>query len=162
MLEFIENLGRTEPPPNAASLTLDWDRRSRSRFLAELDGAAGEAGVALPHGSRRLAEGDVLRAAGGETAVVRCRPEELAVARAADWPALARAAWHFGNRHAAVQFDGLRLRFQPDPVLERLAAGLGLALGRETAVFEPEAGAGGPHSHAATRRRDGGGKPEPG
>jgi urease accessory protein len=155
MLEFIENLGRLEPPPDSASLTLDYDQRCRSRFPAALDGGAGEVGVTLPHASRRLSGGDVLRAANGRTAVVHCRPEAVAVAEAADWPSLARAAWHFGNRHALLQLDGLRLRFQPDPVLERLAAGLGLAVSRETAVFEPEAGVSGPHGHAAARRRDG-------
>ena len=146
MREFVENMGRIDPPEGAASLTLDYGRRCRSRFLAELDDGT-EAGVALPHASRRLAEGDVLRTAGNEAAVIHCRHEEVVWAEAPDWPSLARAAYHFGNRHAALQFEGLRLRFQPDPALERLAAGLGLRVGREMAVFEPESGAAGGHAH---------------
>ncbi|MDR2390663.1 MAG: urease accessory protein UreE [Planctomycetota bacterium] len=149
MREFVENMGRIDPPAGAASMTLDYEQRCRGRFLVLLDDGT-EAGVVLPHASRRLAGGDVLRTAGNETAVIRCRLEDLSWAEAPDWPTLAKAAYHFGNRHAALQFEGLRLRFQPDSALERLAAGLGLATGREMAVFDPEPGAagGGGHVHA--------------
>ncbi|MDR1534029.1 MAG: urease accessory protein UreE [Planctomycetota bacterium] len=146
MPDFTENLGPVSPPAGSASLTLNYDERSRRRFPAVLDDGS-RAGVALPHAFRPLAEGDVLRSAAGDTAIIHCRPEEVRVAHAKDWPSLARAAYHFGNRHATIQLTGLSLRFQPDPVLEKMAAGLGLEVEAEIIVFEPEPGIGGGHAH---------------
>ena len=151
MLKFIENMGNVPVPGGSAVLALDFGQRSRTRQRANLDDGR-EAGILLAHG-RGLREGDVLRAADGTTAVVRCRSEEVATARAGDWLSLARAAYHLGNRHAALQLGELWLRFQPDPVLLGIVASLGLAVTRETAPFDPEPGVGshprgGGHSHS--------------
>ncbi|MCD8140435.1 MAG: hypothetical protein LUE17_11770 [Planctomycetaceae bacterium] len=37
MLEFLENFGAVPPPAGAATLTLDFERRSRSRQRVTLD-----------------------------------------------------------------------------------------------------------------------------
>ena len=142
MLEFTENLGAAPAAAEAISLRLDFGERSRGRQRIRLDDG-GEIGIVLPHGGGRLADGDVLRSADGRLAVVRCRPEEVITAAAADWPSLARAAYHLGNRHIALQIGELWLRLQPDPVLEKMTAALGLSIKHELAVFDPEPGAGG-------------------
>jgi urease accessory protein len=65
----------------------------------------------------------------------------------ADDALLARAAYHLGNRHVAVELRAHGLRVARDAVLERLLRGLGLAPVCVDAPFEPEGGAYG-HSHA--------------
>jgi urease accessory protein len=67
---------------------------------------------------------------------------------------LAKAAYHLGNRHVAVQILPGRLRFSADHVLGEMVRGLGLPLGEIEAPFEPESGAYGhagthPHGHSA-------------
>jgi urease accessory protein len=54
---------------------------------------------------------------------------------------LARAAYHLGNRHVAVEVGAPRLRLQPDLVLADMLRGLGLTVYELQAPFEPEAGA---------------------
>ena len=74
-------------------------------------------------------------------------PERVTTARAEDARLLARAAYHLGNRHVALQIDGLWLRYSHDHVLDDMVLGLGLQLTVEELPFEPEAGA--YHSHEA-------------
>ena len=61
--------------------------------------------------------------------------------------ALARAAYHLGNRHVAVQIDGDRLLLGYDPVLADMLVGMGAPIRRLWSPFEPEAGAYGGHAH---------------
>ncbi|MBL8484671.1 MAG: urease accessory protein UreE, partial [Rhodocyclaceae bacterium] len=62
---------------------------------------------------------------------------------------LARAAYHLGNRHVAVEIGPDWLRLQDDHVLADMLRGLGAAITSLTAPFEPEAGAyAGAHAHA--------------
>jgi hypothetical protein len=74
--------------------------------------------------------------------------------RAADASALARLAWHLGNRHTEVQVVGTKLRIRRDHVLEEMLRGLGAALTPLQAPFDPEGGAhdapahGHSHGHA--------------
>ncbi len=58
---------------------------------------------------------------------------------------LARAAYHLGNRHVAVQVGDGWLRIASDPVLERMLEGLDAQLAFLEEPFEPEAGAYGAH-----------------
>jgi urease accessory protein len=60
---------------------------------------------------------------------------------------IARAAYHLGNRHVAVQLLPDRLRFQADHVLSEMVTRLGLEVTTLVAPFEPEGGAYG-HDHA--------------
>ena len=57
----------------------------------------------------------------------------------------ARAAYHLGNRHVAVQVLPGGLRFGRDHVLGEMVRGLGLPVAEIEAPFEPEAGAYGAH-----------------
>jgi urease accessory protein len=60
---------------------------------------------------------------------------------------IAKAAYHLGNRHVAVQLMPDRLRFLADHVLAEMVARLGLKVTALVAPFEPEGGAYG-HHHA--------------
>jgi urease accessory protein len=61
--------------------------------------------------------------------------------------ALARAAYHLGNRHVPVQVGDGWLRIADDHVLARMLEGLGARFTALDAAFEPEAGAYGGHGH---------------
>ncbi|MDR2605048.1 MAG: urease accessory protein UreE [Desulfovibrio sp.] len=150
MLEFTENLGPLPEVVCGERLSLDYESRTKARRRVVTDSGR-EAGLFLERG-RTLAEGDVLRATDGTLARVRCRPEPVRTARACDALPAARACFHLGNRHAAVQIGNLWVRFLPDPVLEDMVRGLGLELRSEEAPFVPEGGAYGhvaaPHAHS--------------
>ena len=68
-------------------------------------------------------------------------PEPLIEARAADLPALARLAWHLGDRHVPIQVLERRLRLKRDPAIEALLQSLGAKVVAIDAPFEPEGGA---------------------
>jgi urease accessory protein len=74
-------------------------------------------------------------------------PEELSVAVARDAHELARAAYHLGNRHVAVELAPGRVAYLHDHVLDDMLRSLGLVVVSERAPFEPESGAYG-HAHA--------------
>jgi urease accessory protein len=137
----------------AATLTLPFEMRSRSRYRAVLD--TGEAvGVVLPRGTV-LRGGDRVRSSDGRIVAVVAKPETLMEARCDDARALARAAYHLGNRHVAVQVGEGWLRLQPDHVLEAMLRGLGIDVAQVEAPFEPEAGAyahGHQHGYASEAR----------
>ncbi|HXS31813.1 MAG TPA: hypothetical protein VN755_13330, partial [Steroidobacteraceae bacterium] len=61
---------------------------------------------------------------------------------------LARAAYHLGNRHVALQVRASVLCFLHDHVLDDMLRGLGLQVRVETLPFEPEGGAYARHEHA--------------
>jgi urease accessory protein len=61
--------------------------------------------------------------------------------------ALARAAYHLGNRHVPVQVGEGWLRIADDHVLARMLDVLGAKTRVMEAPFEPEAGAYGAHAH---------------
>ena len=60
---------------------------------------------------------------------------------------MARACYHLGNRHVALQITEKFIRFQADHVLDELCHGLGLTVVSEDAPFEPEPGAYGDYGH---------------
>lgn len=135
--------------PASERLLLSFDARSKSRLRTRL--ASGEeAGLFLERG-RVLRGGDRLLANDGRVIEVIAADEALLEGRSSDSLLLARAAYHLGNRHVALQigFDahGGWLRFAADHVLGDMVAGLGLPVKEIVAPFEPEAGAYGTHSH---------------
>jgi urease accessory protein len=148
---------RLEPSSDAGAasadrLCLTYEQRTRSRLLVRLDSGA-EAAVVLPRGTH-LRDGDRLQADDGRVVVVAAAPEPLLEVRIDDASRLARAAYHLGNRHVAVQICDGALRIADDAVLERMLANLGLAPYRIAAPFEPEGGAyGHSHAHAANGSR---------
>jgi len=136
--------------PASERLVLNFDARSKSRLRTRL--ASGEeVGLFLERG-RVLRGGDRLLANDGRIVEVVASDEALLEARSADPLLLARAAYHLGNRHVAVQVgsgaQGGWLRFAADDVLGDMVAGLGLSVTEMVAPFEPEAGAYAGHAHA--------------
>lgn len=122
-----------------AQLTLPFELRSRSRFRARL--ASGEeVGVVLPRG-QILRGGDLLRAADGRVVEISAAAEPVSTVHDPDPGALARAAYHLGNRHVALQIGDQWLRYLHDHVLDEMVRGLGLHVDLEQAPFEPESGA---------------------
>jgi len=139
----------TETIPQAAqidaSLTLPLESRSKSRLRVTLDDGR-EAGLFLPRGSS-LRQGDLLRSEAGLVVEVHAAPESLPRVRCDDPLQLARACYHLGNRHVALQIEPGQLSYRHDHVLDEMVTGLGLQVVVEQAPFEPEAGAYGRHSH---------------
>ena len=62
---------------------------------------------------------------------------------------LARAAYHLGNRHVALEVQRGQLRYLRDHVLAGMLTGLGLELEDIVAPFNPESGAYHGHTHAS-------------
>ncbi len=145
-LQITERL--REPADAQATLTLPFEQRQKSRLRIRLDNGQ-DAGLFLPRGTV-LRHGDRLRATSGLVVEVRAAPEAVSTARADDTLLLARAAYHLGNRHVALQLGPGWLRYPHDHVLDDMTRELGLTVSREQAPFEPEAGAygGGHHHHA--------------
>ena len=122
-----------------AQLVLPFELRSRSRFRAQLVGGE-EVGVILARG-QILRGGDLLLAADGRVIEVGAAEETVSTVHSAEPRALARAAYHLGNRHIALQIGAGWLRYSHDHVLDEMLQGLGLKVTVEQAPFEPEAGA---------------------
>lgn len=98
--------------------------------------------------ARALRDGDRLVLDDGRLVLVRAAPEDLLEVRAADPVALARLAWHLGNRHTPVQVMPGCLRLAADHVLEHLLRDhLGAQVEPCRAPFDPESGAYHAHEH---------------
>jgi len=122
-----------------ARLVLPFQVRSRSRFRARLaDGE--EVGVLLARG-QILRGGDLLLASDGRVIEIGAAAETVSSVHSADARLLARAAYHLGNRHVALQVGEGWLRYLHDHVLDDMMHGLGLDVRVEQSMFEPEAGA---------------------
>jgi urease accessory protein len=130
----------------AATLVLPFERRQKCRFRAALSSGE-EVGVMLTRGTV-LRGGDLLVASDGRVVEVVAAPEQVLHVECASPTELARAAYHLGNRHVAVQVGDGWLRLCADHVLEDMLKGLGARVTHAEASFEPEAGAyGGGHHH---------------
>lgn len=131
-----------------STLTLSFEQRTRSRQKVELDNGE-TAGLFLPRGSVLL-QGLKLAAESGEIVEIRAANEAVSSVRVGDALLLARACYHLGNRHVALQIGEGFIRYQHDHVLDDMIRGLGLSVDFEHAPFEPEAGAydSSGHSHA--------------
>ena len=128
-----------EPLPE---LRLPFERRSRSRLRARLSDGR-EVALVLPRGTV-LRDGALVDGSGLRVRV-RAADEDVIEVRAADAQALARAAYHLGNRHVPVQVSADCLVFGYDPVLVDMLVRMGLQTRRTWAPFEPEGGAYGDH-----------------
>jgi urease accessory protein len=113
-------------------------RQAQKGFLFGVRGTCVELDFAEPV---RLRTDDALVLDNGGLVEIVAEPEPLIEARAADLPALARLAWHLGDRHVPVQILERRLRFKPDPAIETLLQSLGAKVTAIDAPFEPEGGA---------------------
>ncbi len=112
-----------------------------------------EAGIFLERGDA-LRDGDCLISDDGLVVQVKAAAELVSTATCADPLLLARACYHLGNRHVALQIEPGRLRYLHDHVLDDLVRGLGLEVTVEDAPFEPEPGAYGGHAHGHGHNHD--------
>ena len=129
----------------ALTLTLNYELRQKSRQRVELDNGK-EAGLFLERGII-LREGDCLATDEGQTIMIKAAKEAVSTVYCNDALQMARACYHLGNRHVALQITEKFIRFQADHVLDELCHGLGLTVVSEDAPFEPEPGAYGDYGH---------------
>lgn len=122
------------------SVSLAHDERHRRRI--RLDDDSGQPFLLdLPH-AVVMADGDGLELAGGAFLAVRAKAEAVADLRCDSAEHAARVAWHIGNRHAPAEIrEGGVVRIADDHVLVDMARGLGAAVERRSAPFNPESGA---------------------
>ena len=132
----------------AATVTLDWDLRQKSRFDC-IDSEGRRIGVFLPRGTL-LRGGDMLLALDGSLLRVIAAPQSLL--RITHRPGqgspfdLLRAAYHLGNRHVPIELRQDHLKIEPDHVLAEMLVQMGLVVEAVDDGFEPEAGAYGEHA----------------
>lgn len=124
-------------------LQLPFELRCKSRFRSKLKSGE-EVGLFLERGSV-LRAGDLLLAEDGRVVQILADPEAVMEVRSDDPLLLARAAYHLGNRHVAVELQPGLVRFAHDHVLGDMVRCLGLAVHECAAPFEPESGAYGGH-----------------
>jgi len=143
----------------AATVTLDWDTRQKSRFQAT-DSLGRELGVFLPRGTAARG-GDVLVAEDGSLVRVLAAPQPLlritaCTAHGSPFD-LVRAAYHLGNRHVPIELKPDHLKIEPDHVLADLLRAMHLIVSEVEEGFEPEGGAyaagghGPSHGHGHSR-----------
>jgi urease accessory protein len=125
-------------------LRLAFEQRQKSRLKTQLVSGE-EVALMLPRGEI-LRGGDLVTASDGRVIEVIAEPEKLLHIES---DALAKIAYHLGNRHVPVQVGEGFLRIAVDHVLEEMATKLGAKVKQVEAPFEPEAGAyaGGHHQH---------------
>lgn len=125
---------------------LTFDARCKSRLLLTLDN--GETAALRVERGRLLRHGEQVRLEDGREIEIVAAEESLLEGISADPLLIAKAAYHLGNRHVAVQLMPDRVRFLADHVLSDMVKGLGLAVQAVTAPFDPEGGAYGlKHAH---------------
>lgn len=137
MIRFSKRLDRSAEAD--ASLALTLDQRVKSRLRVVLDDGR-DAGVFLDRGES-LKDGDCLVSEDGLVVRVEAAREQVSTVLSQDPHLLARACYHLGNRHVALQIEPGRLRYRHDHVLDDMVRGLGLDVCLEDAPFEPEPGA---------------------
>lgn len=127
----------------AATVTLDWDTRQKSRFDAT-DSLGRALGVFLPRGSV-VRGGDVLVAEDGSLIRVQAAPQAVLHISACPEHGSAfdvmRAAYHLGNRHVPIELQPDHLKIEPDHVLAELLRVMHMIVTHMQAPFEPEGGA---------------------
>ena len=125
-------------------LRLAFEQRQKSRLKTRLVSGE-EVALLLPRGEI-LRGGELVTASDGRVIEVVAEPEKLLHIES---DALAKLAYHLGNRHVPVQVGEGFLRIAADHVLEEMLKKLGAKVSAVEAPFEPEAGAyaGGHHQH---------------
>jgi urease accessory protein len=134
----------------AATVSLDWDIRQKSRFDAT-DSQGRRLGVFLPRGTV-VRGGDVLVAEDGSLIRVQAASQPvLRITPCAEHGTpvdLPRAAYHLGNRHVPLEVKAEYLQIEPDPVLADMLRAMHLTVRELQAAFEPEGGAYGAAGYA--------------
>ena len=140
------------------TITLDRQSRYRRRVLLKTD--SGRDLMLDLETATYMADGDLLELQdGGGSIRVIAAPEPLLEIHVADPLALARVAWHLGNRHTPAEITAHAIYIHPDHVLEEMVIGHGAYVHHVMRPFEPEGGAYGGkgplleshHSHSHTQ-----------
>jgi urease accessory protein len=126
-------------------VTLTFEKRQKSRVLLNTDNGK-PIGLFLPRG-QVLRKGMILSGVDHYRVRINSAAEAVSVVRSDDPLLFARACYHLGNRHIALQILPGELRFLNDHVLDAMLRGLGLTVSHEILPFEPEAGAYHHHGH---------------
>lgn len=142
MKEFIEKI--TSSPKINATITLTLDQRVKSRLKTSLDSGE-EVGLFMGRGDV-LKHGDLIMTNDGFIAQVIAAPEKLSSIYTEDILLLARACYHLGNRHVALQITKSSVHYKYDHVLDDMIRSFGLNLISEELPFSPESGAYSQHS----------------
>jgi urease accessory protein len=127
------------PPELGSRLELPFDLRKKSRLRATL--VSGEPVAIMLGRGEVLRGGDLLVATDGRVVQVIAQPENVLHIECDTPRALARAAYHLGNRHVPVEVGDGYLRISADHVLAEMLRGLGARVTPVDVPFEPEAGA---------------------
>jgi urease accessory protein len=124
-------------------LVLTFEQRQKSRLRVRAESGE-EVALMLERGRLRRG-GERVTAADGRVFEIVAAPEKLLHI---ECDAIAKVAYHLGNRHVPVQVGEDFLRIAEDHVLEEMVKRLGAHVRHVEAPFEPEAGAyGGGHRH---------------
>jgi urease accessory protein len=123
----------------ADTITLDRQSRYRRRVLLRTDG--GHDLMLDLEAAVYMAEGDILELVDGGRVGIIAAPEPLLEIHVDDALALARIAWHIGNRHTPAEITQHAIYIQPDHVLEAMVRGHGARVQHVMRPFEPEGGA---------------------
>lgn len=129
---------------------LDYDHRTRRRIA--LTCAGGLEFLLDLAKAPVLAAGDGLKLEDGRIVAVEAAPERLLEITCRDARALARIAWHLGNRHLAAEIAARVIHIRDDHVIADMVRGLGAEARIVSRPFNPEGGAYGEgavqgHSH---------------
>ncbi len=98
-----------------------------------------------------LCAGDGIRLEDGRIVAVEAAPEHLLEIACRDERALARIAWHLGNRHLATEIGERVIHIRNDHVIADMVRGLGAEVRAVERPFNPEGGAyghGAVHGHS--------------
>lgn len=126
-------------------VTLPYELRQKCRLLSQTNKGS-KIGIFLPRG-QVLKHGMVLTGQDDYRVRILAAEEALSVVRTDDALLFARACYHLGNRHIALQILPGELRYLFDHVLDRMVLGFGLTINHESLPFEPEQGAYHSHDH---------------
>ncbi|MCC7271947.1 MAG: urease accessory protein UreE [Alphaproteobacteria bacterium] len=126
-------------------VVLDFEDRFRRRV--RLQAASGLLFLLDLPAATVLHDGDGLALADGGVVRVVARPERLVAVSAPSPGALARLAWHIGNRHLPAEIGQDRILIRDDHVIVDMLRGLGATVAAVEAPFNPEGGAYGQHNH---------------
>jgi len=151
--EIVERGAWTDRPADV--VRLDYDKRTRRRIA--MQGAAGLEFLLDLAKTPVLRAGDGIRLEDGRVVAVEAAPERLLEITCRDGRALARIAWHLGNRHLATEISARLIHIRDDHVIADMVRGLGADARVVQRPFNPEGGAYGEgamsghghgHSHA--------------
>src|SRR5476651_200546 len=145
-------VGHRHDRPVVDTVILDYAQRSAQK--ATVTGIKGGRIEIDLHQPMRLHTDDLLVLDDGSLVEVVAAPEPLIEARAADLAALARLAWHLGDRHVPVQVLPNRIRARRDGAIESLLTTLGAKVTLIESPFEPEGGAYAQHEDPSCDHHD--------